>query len=111
LVGASSLEALMDATVPEHLRYRGLMSGLPAPMTEREAIDALAERAGQNRVLRSYLGHGFHDTITPPVILRNILENPGWYTAYTPYQAEISQGRLEAVLVYQTMVQQASHLP
>jgi len=110
LVGASSLEALMDATVPEHLRYRGLMTGLPAPMTEREAIDALAERAGQNRVLRSYLGHGFHDTITPPVILRNILENPGWYTAYTPYQAEISQGRLEAVLVYQTMVQDLTGL-
>ncbi len=105
-VGVDSLDELVEKTVPPHLRYRGAMDRLPKPMTERVALAALSERAGENQVWRSYLGYGFHDTVTPPVVLRNIIENPGWYTAYTPYQAEISQGRLEALLVYQTMVQE-----
>ena len=103
-VGARDLDALVDDTLPGGIRSVGL-PGLPRALDEREALDKLAGYAGQNRVLRSYLGCGYHDTITPPVILRNVLENPGWYTAYTPYQAEISQGRLEALLVFQTMVE------
>ena len=74
------------------------------PMTERQALDALRETADRNRNLVSLIGQGYHGTITPPVIQRNILENPAWYTAYTPYQPEISQGRLEALLNFQTMI-------
>ena len=103
-IGSDSLDALVDATLPAGIRTDAL-SGLPSPLDERQALERLAGYAGQNTVLRSYLGYGYHDTITPPVILRNVLENPGWYTAYTPYQAEISQGRLEALLVFQTMVE------
>ncbi|MEC7947556.1 MAG: aminomethyl-transferring glycine dehydrogenase [Myxococcota bacterium] len=103
-VGASDLSALVDETLPGGIRTAGL-SGLPDALDERQALERLHEYASENRVLRSYLGYGYHDTITPPVILRNVLENPGWYTAYTPYQAEISQGRLEALLVFQTMVE------
>ena len=73
-------------------------------MTEAEALAKLRGMAGRNRITRSYIGMGYHDTFTPPVILRNVIENPGWYTQYTPYQAEIAQGRLEALLNYQTMV-------
>ncbi len=102
-IGAASLDELIDQTIPSKIRSRRPLS-LPPAKTEREALDALAGMAGENEVWRSYLGMGFHDCVTPPVILRNVLENPGWYTAYTPYQAEISQGRLEALLNYQTMV-------
>jgi len=104
-VGVPSLDALIDRALPKAIRMDCELT-LPEPRTEREALVALAERAGQNRVFRSYLGMGYHDAITPPVILRNIVENPGWYTAYTPYQAEISQGRLEALLVFQTVVEE-----
>ncbi|MEZ4321439.1 MAG: aminomethyl-transferring glycine dehydrogenase [Myxococcota bacterium] len=108
-VGAASLDALIDEAVPARIRTSRPLD-LPAPISEHEALAALADRAAKNRVLRSYLGMGYHGTLTPPVIQRNVLENPGWYTAYTPYQAEISQGRLEALLVYQTMVQELTGL-
>ncbi|MCB9688522.1 MAG: aminomethyl-transferring glycine dehydrogenase [Alphaproteobacteria bacterium] len=104
-LGLDSLDALIDQTIPAAIRSP-VPDGLPASCTETEAIEELAERAGRNAVLRSYLGLGYHGTITPPVVLRNVIENPGWYTAYTPYQAEISQGRLEALLVYQTVIQE-----
>jgi glycine dehydrogenase len=103
ILGYPSLDALIDAIVPEDIRLRRPMA-LPAALTERDALSALRAMAAKNQVFRSFLGMGYHDTVTPPVILRNILENPGWYTAYTPYQAEIAQGRLEALLNYQTMV-------
>jgi len=103
-VGANSLDALIDEAVPAAIRTDRPLE-LPPALSEQEALAALAERAGQNQIFRSFLGMGYHDTHTPPVILRNILENPGWYTAYTPYQAEIAQGRLEALLVFQTMVE------
>ena len=105
VIGVESLDELMEQVVPSAIRTERPLD-LPAALTEAEAIAALAERAGQNELYRSFLGMGYHDTHTPPVILRNILENPGWYTAYTPYQAEIAQGRLEALLVFQTMVEQ-----
>ena len=101
--GATSLDALVDEIVPTTLR-RNVALALPAPKGEREALAELKAMADQNEVWRSYLGYGYHDTVTPPVILRNILENPNWYTAYTPYQAEISQGRLEMLLNFQTMI-------
>ena len=104
VVGATSLDALIDEVVPRAIRTERPLD-LPAALTEAGAIAALAERAGENELFKSLLGMGYHDTHTPPVILRNILENPGWYTAYTPYQAEIAQGRLEALLVFQTVVE------
>ncbi len=103
-VGAESLDDLTDGTLPAGIRTKRA-SGLPPALSEDAALARVKAYADDNRVLRSYLGYGYHDTITPPVILRNVLENPGWYTAYTPYQAEISQGRLEALLVFQTMVE------
>ena len=108
-VGYESLDALMDAAVPKSIRAR-IPEDFPESRTERDVLAALAELAGRNRVARSMIGLGYHDTITPPVIQRNILENPGWYTAYTPYQPEISQGRLEALLNFQTMVMDLSGL-
>ncbi|MEP7002717.1 MAG: glycine dehydrogenase (aminomethyl-transferring), partial [bacterium] len=102
-VGYPSLDALIDATIPEAIRLRTPLA-IHAGASEHEALATLRALAVKNRVFRSYLGYGYHDTLTPPVIQRNILENPGWYTAYTPYQAEIAQGRLEALLNYQTMV-------
>ncbi len=105
LLGLDDLAQLADQTVPDAIRL-GRELELPAALTEPEALEALGARAGANRVRTSLLGTGYYGTHTPKVILRNILENPGWYTAYTPYQAEISQGRLEALLVYQTVVQE-----
>jgi glycine dehydrogenase len=102
-LGLPSLEALADAAVPAAIRLKRPLD-LPAALSEHEALQELERMAQANKVFRSYLGMGYHDTVTPPVLLRNILENPGWYTAYTPYQAEISQGRLEALLNFQTMV-------
>lgn len=103
LVGFPSLDALIDATVPGSIRQKAPLTW-GAPMTEREALDKLRETANKNKPMVSLIGQGYHGTITPPVIQRTILENPAWYTAYTPYQPEISQGRLEALLNYQTMV-------
>ncbi len=102
-LGCSDLDELTEKAVPAKLRMKGELK-LPAALTEQQAMAELRGFAAQNRCLRSYLGMGYHGTFTPPVIQRNILENPGWYTQYTPYQAEISQGRMEALLNYQTMV-------
>ena len=102
-VGYSSVDELMDAAIPEVIRWHGTLD-LPAPASEREAIAELRALAARNTVAVSMIGLGYHGTHTPAVIRRNVLENPAWYTAYTPYQPEISQGRLEALLNFQTMV-------
>ncbi len=101
-LGYDSLDAFIDAVVPADIRLRQLRT--PDAKTEQEALEELRLLAAQNQVFRSYLGMGYHDCFTPTVVQRNVLENPGWYTAYTPYQAEIAQGRLEALLNFQTMV-------
>jgi glycine dehydrogenase len=98
-----NLDELIDATVPGNIRLDGGLN-LPDAKTESEALEELRGLAKKNRIACSFVGAGYSDTITPPVIQRNILENPGWYTAYTPYQAEIAQGRLEALLNFQTMI-------
>ena len=103
LLGFSSLDALIDATIPRQIRFRDGLS-LPKAVTEAEVLTYFRALAAKNQVFRSFIGMGYSDCVTPPVIQRNILENPGWYTAYTPYQAEIAQGRLEALLNFQTMV-------
>src|SRR5438876_3534440 len=102
-LGYSSLDELIDATVPRKIRLRAGLS-LPKGLTETEVLTYFRALATKNLVFRSFIGMGYSDCVTPPVIQRNILENPGWYTAYTPYQAEIAQGRLEALLNFQTMV-------
>lgn len=109
-LGLESLDALIDETVPEEIRLEGGLR-LPQARSEHDSLQALKALAGRNEVFRSFIGMGYSDCITPPVIQRNILENPGWYTAYTPYQAEISQGRLEALLNFQTMVADLTGLP
>jgi glycine dehydrogenase len=109
-IGCESLAALIDATVPDSIRLRRPLQ-LPAPRGEHALLQDLRTIAGRNQVFRSLLGMGYHDCITPAVIQRNVLENPGWYTAYTPYQAEIAQGRLEALLNFQTMVADLTGLP
>ncbi|MGB8368621.1 MAG: aminomethyl-transferring glycine dehydrogenase subunit GcvPB [Verrucomicrobiia bacterium] len=102
-LGYASLDAMIDDAVPKPIRLARPLQ-LPAACSEHEALAALKEIASQNQVCRSFIGMGYYDCITPAVIQRNVLENPGWYTQYTPYQAEISQGRLEALLNFQTMV-------
>ena len=109
-LGLSSLDELTDATVPEAIRLRRPLK-LGPPRGEHELLAELKTIASRNEVVRSFIGMGYYDTITPPVIQRNILENPGWYTQYTPYQAEIAQGRLEALLNFQTMVSDLTALP
>jgi glycine dehydrogenase len=110
VLNLESLNALIERTVPAGIRSTEPLK-LPKPLAESDALDELRRIAGKNRAFRSFIGQGYHGTLTPPVIQRNILENPGWYTAYTPYQAEISQGRLEAVLNFQTMVCDLTGLP
>ncbi|MCA6079017.1 aminomethyl-transferring glycine dehydrogenase [Fulvivirga sedimenti] len=102
-IGASSMEELIGQTIPDAIRISGEMN-LPAARPEHVFLSDFKKLASKNKIYKSYIGAGYYPTITPPVILRNILENPGWYTAYTPYQAEIAQGRLEALINYQTMV-------
>ncbi|MEL6135519.1 MAG: glycine dehydrogenase (aminomethyl-transferring), partial [Bacteroidota bacterium] len=109
-VGASSLQELIDQTVPAAIRLDQPLRE-QAPMSEHQYIAHVKGIASKNKVFRSYIGMGYYDTITPNVILRNIFENPGWYTQYTPYQAEIAQGRLEALLNFQTMVSDLTGLP
>ena len=103
VVGCATLDELMEETVPAGIRYREPLD-LPDGVPEAALLTRLRRLANQNKVWRSYLGMGYSGTITPGVIQRNILENPGWYTQYTPYQAEIAQGRLEALLNFQTAV-------
>src|SRR5688572_5564875 len=103
VVGAASLDALVDEAIPAAIRLRGDLD-LPPAESEHQYLQRLTEVARGNRTFRSYIGLGYHDTITPSVIRRMVLENPGWYTPYTPYQAEIAQGRLESLLNFQTMV-------
>jgi glycine dehydrogenase len=102
-MGYSSLESLVDEAIPSQIRLKSSLQ-LPEGRSEFEVLENLRGLAAQNSIFRSYIGMGYHDCITPPVIQRNVFENPGWYTQYTPYQAEISQGRLEALLTFQTMV-------
>ncbi len=109
-IGVSSIEQLIDETVPPSIRMQGRLN-LPEAQTEFEYLRELQEVATMNKVFKSYIGQGYYGTITPSVILRNIFQNPGWYTQYTPYQAEISQGRLEALLNFQTMVSDLTGFP
>ncbi len=109
-LGYGSLDALADAVVPPGIRLKRPLA-LPAAVSEAEALAELRKIASKNAVWRSYLGQGYHGTATPSVILREILENAGWYTAYTPYQPEISQGRLEALLNFQTLIADLTGLP
>ncbi len=102
-LGYDSLDALTDAAVPTDI-HLGRDLDLPAPLSEAQLLSSLRDIANENEIWRSFLGLGYHDCVTPPVILRNILENPGWYTQYTPYQAEIAQGRMEALLNFQTVI-------
>lgn len=111
-LGATSLDDLIAKIVPAKIRLTSALvtTPFPAPLSERDAISRLKATASQNKVARSFIGMGYYDCIVPPVIQRNILENPGWYTQYTPYQAEIAQGRLEALLNFQTMIVQLTGL-
>ncbi|MEY4917106.1 MAG: hypothetical protein RL616_1019 [Verrucomicrobiota bacterium] len=109
LLGHKNLDELIDAAVPEKIRLAHKLN-LPAARSEFDALAELRRIASENKVFRSFIGMGYYDTITPPVIQRNVLENPGWYTQYTPYQAEISQGRLEALLNFQTMASELTGL-
>jgi glycine dehydrogenase len=109
-LGVEGIDALIDQVVPSSIRLRRPLR-LPAGKTEAELLAECARLAALNQVYRSYIGLGYADCVTPPVILRNILENPGWYTQYTPYQAEISQGRLEALLNFQTMIADLTGFP
>ena len=102
-IGVPTLDDLLDRTIPASIRDDEPLA-LDPPLTEREAVETLRAMADRNRPLVSMIGMGYHGTVTPPVVLRNVLENPAWYTAYTPYQAEVSQGRLEALLDFQQMV-------
>ncbi|WP_298923929.1 aminomethyl-transferring glycine dehydrogenase [uncultured Ramlibacter sp.] len=110
VVGEASRRALIDSIVPRSIARSSAME-LPPPVTEAAALAELKAMASRNQVLRSFIGQGYHGTHTPGVILRNVLENPAWYTAYTPYQAEISQGRMEALLNFQTMVCDLTAMP
>src|SRR5258706_722623 len=110
VIGHNSLDQLVDATVPKGIRLNRALR-LPESKSEYNLLRELRSIAAKNKVFKSYIGMGYYNTITPAVIQRNILENPGWYTQYTPYQAEISQGRLESLLNFQTMVADLTGLP
>ena len=103
VVGVASIDELIDKTIPSDIRMQGELN-VHSGISEQAFLENLREIAAKNQVFRSYIGQGYYNTYTPTVIQRNILENPGWYTQYTPYQAEIAQGRLEALLNFQTMV-------
>lgn len=109
-IGESSLSSLIDHTVPANIRMKRSLK-LPAAMTEYEYLQHMQGLSQKNNLFKTYIGQGYYNTITPSVILRNIFENPGWYTQYTPYQAEIAQGRLESLLNFQTMVSDLTALP
>ncbi|MDR1258968.1 MAG: aminomethyl-transferring glycine dehydrogenase [Tannerellaceae bacterium] len=109
-IGAESLDQLIDQTIPQDIRLNKTLN-LPEPMTEREYAEHIAELASRNQVFTSYIGMGWYDTVCPAPIQRNVLENPVWYTSYTPYQAEVSQGRLEALMNFQTAVCDLTGMP
>src|SRR5256712_991436 len=109
-LGYSSLDAFIDAVVPADIRLSRPLN-LPPGRSEREVLQALRGFAAQNQLYRSYIGMGYYPCFTPQVIQRNIVDNPGWHTAYTPYQPDIAQGRLEALLNYQTVVSDLTGLP
>ncbi len=109
-IGVKTLEELIDQTIPSNIRLCEKLN-LPEPLTERQYAEHIAELASKNKLFTSYIGQGWYDTCTPAVILRNVLENPSWYTSYTPYQAEISQGRLEALLNFQTAIADFTGMP
>jgi glycine dehydrogenase len=109
-IGVNSLDQLIDETVPANIRLEGPLD-LPEGQSEFEYLQKLKQLASKNKVYDSYIGMGYYGTITPAPILRNLFENPGWYTQYTPYQAEIAQGRLESLLNFQTMVSDLTGLP
>ena len=109
-IGVSSLEELISKTVPDSIRIKEPLD-IPAAIGEYEYLSELRKVASKNKLFKTYIGQGYYGTITPSVILRNVFENPGWYTQYTPYQAEISQGRLESLLNYQTMIADLTGLP
>lgn len=102
-IGVNSISELIDKTIPAHIRLKGELN-IGEGMSEKDYLDHITELGSRNKVFKSFIGLGYNETTVPSVILRNVLENPGWYTAYTPYQAEISQGRLEALLNFQTMI-------
>src|ERR671912_2742352 len=108
--GNESLEQLISKTIPAAIRLKKPLEN-PEPQSEFEYLQELRKVAAKNKLYKTYIGQGYYGTITPSVILRNIFENPGWYTQYTPYQAEISQGRLESLLNFQTMVSDLTALP
>ncbi|MBK8547815.1 MAG: aminomethyl-transferring glycine dehydrogenase [Saprospiraceae bacterium] len=110
IIKVQSLDQLIDETVPTSIRMQKKLN-IPKAISENEYLTMLRETASKNKVFKTYIGQGYYGTITPPVILRNIFQNPGWYTQYTPYQAEIAQGRLEALLNFQTMVADLTGLP
>jgi glycine dehydrogenase len=109
-IGVNSLDEIIDETIPASIRLEKPIE-LPEPLTERQYAEHIAEIASKNKLFTSYIGQGWYDTCTPAVIQRNIFENPSWYTSYTPYQAEISQGRLEALLIFQTAVIDFTGMP
>ena len=110
VLGMTSLDALMGQTVPENIRMNGPLN-IPNGVSEEAALEEIAEKLGRNTVAKAMIGQGYHGTHVPPVIQRNMLENPGWYTSYTPYQPEISQGRLEMLFHFQTLVAELTGLP
>lgn len=110
VIGVQSLDQLIDETVPSNIRMQKKLD-IPSALSEHEYLTMLQDVAAKNKMYRSFIGQGYYGTITPSVILRNIFQNPGWYTQYTPYQAEIAQGRLEALLNFQTMVSDLTGLP
>ncbi len=110
VVGFATTEELLEATIPSSIRMRDSMK-LPEPLPEHQVLESLRSKFSSDVKRQSFIGQGYYNTITPPVIKRNVLENPAWYTAYTPYQPEISQGRLEAILNFQTMVSELTGLP
>jgi len=109
-IGYPSLDALIDAAIPPALRTPRPLA-LGAALSEHDALADMRALAGDNRIARSFIGMGYTPCLVPPVLQRNILENPAWYTAYTPYQAEIAQGRLEVLLTFQTMIADLTGLP
>jgi glycine dehydrogenase len=110
IIGVNSLEQLIDETIPADIRSENDLK-IPAALSEFDYLKMLKTVAAKNKVLKTYIGQGYYAPVIPPVILRNLFQNPGWYTPYTPYQAEIAQGRLEALLNFQTMVSDLTAMP